>query len=563
MANFDRPMPSSREVHVDVVVLGSGLAGSIAALCLCRAGRSVVLVDQGTHPRFALGESTNTPASLWLRVLAERFHVPELLHLTSAEALARHVAPSSGIKNNFGFLYHRPGAAAPERVWQAIIPPAFLGDCEPGGQPAQNEMHYFRQDVDAWLWQQALAAGAVGRPATEVTRIAEDQDCLTLHTATGETLRARFVVDASGHRSPLAQHFDLRERPPRWRTDSRTLFTHMLGVEPWENLRLVPDSMARWSQGTLHHCFDGGWIWVIPFGNHRAATNRLCSVGLSLDNRRFPKPAGVSAETEWSQVMAAYPAVAAQFARAVAVRPWVHTGRVQYSSRQCAGDRWWLTAHAAGAVDALYSMGNISTFHTLAIGLDLLLRMFAEDDFRRERLRPVEDLTAALFRFQDRVVYGNYQALRDPHLLQTWIAIWSLTDTARIRAVLLPLVKYIRSRNPRDLATCFADPAQILTGIGMRTGITDTATVLGELDHLCDLMQELEFDRSTPAETQARLEAALRSRPEYCIDLGEMERAFASMPWSLAPLSQHGLRSYGSCFLTPHEMNTIGADQGS
>ena len=551
-------MESRKELHADVVVLGSGLAGSIAALCLRRAGRSVVLVDQGTHPRFALGESTNTPASLWLRVLAERFQVPELLHLTSAEALARHVAPSSGIKNNFGFMYHRPGERAPQRYWQAIIPPAFLGDCERDGQPAQNEMHYYRQDVDSWLWQQALAAGAVARPATEITEIEEAAHGMTLCTADGERLHARFVVDASGHRSPLARRFDLRERPPRWRTDSRTLFTHMLGVEPWENLRLVPDSMARWSQGTLHHCFDGGWIWVIPFGNHRAATNRLCSVGLSLDNRRFPKPAGVGAEAEWAQVLAQHPAIAAQFARAVPVRPWVHTDRVQYSSRRCVGDRWWLTAHAAGAVDALYSMGNISTFHTLAIGLDLLLRMFAADDFRRERMLPVEELTSALFRFQDRVVYGNYQALRDPQLLQTWIAVWSLTDTARIRSVLMPLVKYFRTRQPADLEACFADPMQFLTGIGMRTGITDTATVLGELDHLCDLMQELEHGRSTPAETQARLEEAIRQRPQYCIDLGEMERAFARMPWSFAPLSERGLRSYGSCFLTPHEMNTIG-----
>jgi FADH2 O2-dependent halogenase len=558
VANSDRAMESSRHLHADVVILGSGLAGSVAALCLLRAGRSVVLVDQGTHPRFALGESTNTPASLWLRVIAERFQVPELLHLTSAEALVRHVAPSSGIKNNFGFMYHRPGGHAPERFWQAIIPPAFLGDCERDGQPAQNEMHYFRQDVDAWLWQQALAAGAIARPATEVIESVARDRGVELHTAAGEVLHARFVIDASGHRSPIARQFGLRELPPRWRTDSRTLFTHMVGVEPWENLQLVPDSMARWSQGTLHHCFDGGWIWVIPFGNHRAATNRLCSVGLSFDNRRHPRPGGLDAKAEWDRVMATYPAIAAQFRRAVAVRPWVHTDRVQYSSHCCVGDRWWLTAHAAGAVDALYSMGNISTFHTLAIGLERLLRMFAADDFRREHLLPVEDLTSALFRFQDRVVYGNYVALRDPALLQTWIAIWSLTDTARIRAVLMPLVKYFRTRSATDLAACFAHPSQVLTGVGMRTGITDTTTVLGELDHLCDLMQELEIGRSTPAETQMRIEAALASRPQYCIDLSEMERAFARMPWSFAPLSERGLRSYGSCFLTPHEMNTIG-----
>jgi FADH2 O2-dependent halogenase len=544
----------------DVIILGSGLAGSIAALCLQRHGLRVTLVDQGTHPRFALGESTTTPASLWLRVLAHTFRVPELLHIASAEAIMRFVAPTSGVKNNFGFAWHRAGAAKPERMWQAIIPQAFLAESEHGRQPANNEMHYFRQDVDAYLWSIALAEGAIGRPATVATDIDFDDRGVTVATKAGETLRAQFLIDASGHRSPVADRLGLRDAEPRMRTNSRSLFTHMIGVRHFEDTKIVPDTLAPWSQGTLHHFFDGGWVWVIPFDNHHQSTNRLCSVGLNLDNRRFPKPRGVSAEEEWQAFLADYPAVRAQFERAVAVRPWVDTGRLQYTSRDCIGDRFWLTSHAAGTVDALYSMGNINTFHTLAIGLPLIVRSFAEQTFRRERLQPLQLLSDRLFRLHDRIVYGNYVATRAPCLLQTWIALWSLTDTARIRRVLMPLVKYLRTGDARDLDLLAGDAASVVTGVGMQTGITDTDTVLDELDALCDIMQELEEGRAPVEEVDRRLREAIGSKSHYHIDLAVIEDVFARLPWAIAPLSRNGLRGHGTFFLTPTEMSTLGMD---
>ena len=127
----------------DVVILGSGLAGGIASLCLKRQGFDVLVIDQGTHPRFALGESTTTPASLWLRLLAERFDVPELRALVSARSLFDGPGPSSGIKSNFGYLHHRSGASRPERAWQAVIPQAFLADREAGREvpPLQDRGH--------------------------------------------------------------------------------------------------------------------------------------------------------------------------------------------------------------------------------------------------------------------------------------------------------------------------------------------------------------------------------------------------------------------------------------
>lgn len=49
----------------------------------------------------------------------------------------------------------------------------------------------------------------------------------------------------------------------------------------------------------LHHIFKGGWLWIIPFNNHRASTNPLCSVGLQLDPRLYPQREDLTPEEEF------------------------------------------------------------------------------------------------------------------------------------------------------------------------------------------------------------------------------------------------------------------------
>jgi hypothetical protein len=73
---------------------------------------------------------------------------------------------------------------------------------------------------------------------------------------------------------------------------TRTLYTHMVDVPCYNERRRAahrPTGIRTvLSEGTLHHVFRGGWLWVIPFNNHPRATNPLCSVGLQLDPRLYP-----------------------------------------------------------------------------------------------------------------------------------------------------------------------------------------------------------------------------------------------------------------------------------
>ena len=68
------------------------------------------------------------------------------------------------------------------------------------------------------------------------------------------SIRARYLVDGTGHRSILAERVGLRETPTRLKHHSRTLFTHMVDVPPFDDANNpLPISYHK---GTLHHCFE-------------------------------------------------------------------------------------------------------------------------------------------------------------------------------------------------------------------------------------------------------------------------------------------------------------------
>jgi len=67
----------------EVAVVGSGFAGSLLARVLAVLGYDVVLLERGTHPRFAIGESTTPLANLSLERLAVRYGLPDCYHLAT------------------------------------------------------------------------------------------------------------------------------------------------------------------------------------------------------------------------------------------------------------------------------------------------------------------------------------------------------------------------------------------------------------------------------------------------------------------------------------------------
>ena len=57
----------------DIAVVGSGFGGSLLAMIARRLGRSVILLEKGQHPRFAIGESSTPLSNILLEQLATRY----------------------------------------------------------------------------------------------------------------------------------------------------------------------------------------------------------------------------------------------------------------------------------------------------------------------------------------------------------------------------------------------------------------------------------------------------------------------------------------------------------
>ncbi|MFT3768159.1 MAG: hypothetical protein QM820_22130 [Minicystis sp.] len=183
----------------------------------------------------------------------------------------------------------------------------------------------------------------------------------------------------------------------------------------------------RWSQGTLHHCFDGGWIWVIPFDNGPGRENDRVSVGLQLDNRKFPYR-GAPAEEEWRAVLDRFPSIAEQFRDAALARDWVSTGaRLQYSSKQTVGDRYCLMSHAAGFLDPLFSRGLVLTMRTIFPMAERLLGAIEDGDFSAERFALVDEVQQHTLDNVDAIVAGMYTSWRSFPLFDAFARFWYAT----------------------------------------------------------------------------------------------------------------------------------------
>jgi len=427
----------------DVVILGSGFSGSMLGAILARHGRDVLMIDAGKHPRFAIGESTIVHTSQTISLLAREFDVPELekLGLDSPEGTREVVGSRCGIKRIFGFLYHQEGQ--PHDPEEALL----------FGNAWRDENHLYRPDVDQWLFDLAKQYGCTALEETRADSVEIDNDGVTVH-AGGKVHRARYIVDCTGFRSVLATQFGLRDEEPRQILQSCSMFTHMKGVRRFEDL--IESGMSHpWWEGTLHHLFDGGWLYVIPFNNWPGGTNDVVSVGLTWDPRRHtPK--------DFQSFLAEkLPSVAEQFAEAEPVRPWIRTGRIQYSSSQTVGRRWSLSAHAASFVDPMFSRGLINAVEVIRTLVPPLLRALDDNDFDPARFAAVETIQERVRSYADRLVWATYVSWRDFDLWNAWYRVWAigtLLVETNLGSVML-MGRFSRHKPPADpIYTEWEDP---------------------------------------------------------------------------------------------------------
>ncbi len=431
----------------DVAILGTGIGGTIMGAALARGGARVLLLEQGTHPRFTIGESTIPETTIMFRVLAQRYKVPEFAYLSNYQSVRKHVSSSCGVKRNFSFAYHRPGE--PHRGEETTQFPTWA-------PPFGPDVHFFRQDVDAFMLATAIRYGAVVRQQVNISDISIDSTGVRLVSDKGEEFSARFVVDAGGMQAPVAHKLKLRNDACPMKTSSRTIFTHMTGVRPYDEVgpgRKEHGMPSPLAQGTLHHLFPGGWMWVIPFDNHPSSTSRLCSVGIN-QNLETAAPKGSDPEAEFRGLISKMPSVARQLGEASAVRGWTSSDRLQFNAVRSTGERYALLPHATAFVDPLFSSGLSVTMNILNALIWRVQKALAEDDFSAERFDYVDTWTRYCFEhYYDRLVSCSYISFRSFELWNAWHRIWMLGSLYGVSGLFEIHSKFTRTGDP----ACFAE----------------------------------------------------------------------------------------------------------
>jgi FADH2 O2-dependent halogenase len=336
----------------DVAIVGSGFAGSLLAMILRRQGRSVILLEKGRHPRFAIGESSTPLSNLLLEDLSLRYNLPGIAPLTKWGTWQQaYPNLDCGLKRGFTFYHHQFGqraATSPTREDQLLVA------ASPHNEIADT--HWYRADVDAHFVREAQKTGVEYLDEVDLSEAVEQGEEVKLHgkrRGNEIDISARFVVDASGPRGFLHRAFGLAELPLPYFPQTQGLYTHFRGVGRLEDLldRDGADPPYQVDDAAVHHVFDGGWIWVLRFrsGITSAGVAAVDSVA-----SRFGFSEGAAA---WDRLLQCLPTVRDQFAAAVADRPFLCAPRLAFRSGVAAGRRWALLPSAAGFVDPLLSTG--------------------------------------------------------------------------------------------------------------------------------------------------------------------------------------------------------------
>jgi FADH2 O2-dependent halogenase len=396
----------SAPLNCNVIVLGSGFGGSLTALLLQRIGLKPVLIDRGTHPRFAIGESSTPVADLVLADLSQKYDLPRLRPLAKYGSWkATYPELRCGIKRGFSYFQHTPHERfrpAADHANELLV--AASSDDE------HADTHWHRADVDAFFAAEVRREGIPFFEGMNTSISATPHGWRARTDGDAVNVTATFLVDATGEAGVMRRTLDITDDATSLHTQSRAIFAHFDGVRRWHDL-LPEGSNADYpfpcDHAALHQVIDEGWMWQLRFDSG------IVSAGFAIDAAASPLNDSLPIDTEWQRLLNRYPSIAEQFAAAKIVAPagLRRTGRMQRLASQMAGENWAMLPNTAGFIDPLHSTGIAQTLCGIERLIDIL-----EQDWRRgglaSKLHFYERSLRDEFEVIDRIVAAGYASRR-------------------------------------------------------------------------------------------------------------------------------------------------------
>jgi flavin-dependent dehydrogenase len=357
-----RMNPQDTQFDFDFAVAGGGPAGTSAAIALAQRGRSVVLFERETFPRFHIGESLLSTANDSFALLGVE------------ETMAR-----AGFPVKWGASLITHDGLAGRGVDFASVTEVM--------RPQTYQVP--RAEFDRILLDRARAVGVDVREGHRVTAADFTADAAQLDfTAADGTpgrVRVHAVVDATGRQGLIAKKYNLRTDEPL--LANIAIFSHYAGVPRLPGKRANDIRIIARS--------DSGWFWLIPI------SDELMSVGVVLPKNLFLQLPEATNEERLERAIADTPSVAELMRDARREWPVRVEKDFSYSASAYAGDRWLLAGDAGSFLDPVFSTG-------VSIAMESGIEAAAELDRALERDR----FTASNFAAFSRRQRKRYQTFR-------------------------------------------------------------------------------------------------------------------------------------------------------
>ena len=317
----------------DVLVIGGGPAGTTIAPLLVEKGYRVVLLEKARHPRFHVGESL-LPANM---PLFERMGIAEEVKAIGMEKWgAEFISPQHGMAQTFHFA----------DAWDKSQPYAYqVKRAEFDDVLIRNAA---KKGVEVHECCKAKAIDFLPDNSGAVIRAQHDD-------GREQTWKARFVVDASGRDTFLANRFQIKHRNPKH--NSSAIYGHFSGAIRHEGQ----------AEGNISiFWFEHGWFWFIPM------MNDVTSIGM-VTWPYFMKTRGQrSIEQFLRDGIAMCEPLAERLRMATLVNEVEATGNFSYVSERNHGANYLLLGDAYAFIDPVFSSGVLLAMNSGVIGADAI-----------------------------------------------------------------------------------------------------------------------------------------------------------------------------------------------